>query len=67
MKLIDKAERIITNHENQMYYDRVYFDVKEKDNGFVEMEAAIDGGPHLAKKECGTEEDIIAFIKEYNI
>lgn len=67
MKLIEKAERIITIHENQMYYDRVYFDVKEKDNGFVEMDAVIDGGPLLARKECKTEEEILSFIKDNNV
>lgn len=67
MKLIDKAQRIILKFEDEIYYDRVYFDVKEISPEKVEINASIDGGPHIAKKECETEGEIYEFIKEYNI
>lgn len=67
MKLIDKAQRIILKFENEIYYERVYFDVKEISPTSVEMSANMDGGPHISKKECHTENEIYEFIKEYNI
>lgn len=67
MTLIEKAERIILKIEDEIYYDRVYFDVKEISPEKVEISASIDGGPHIATKECQTENDIHEFIKEYNI
>lgn len=67
MKLIEKAQRIILKFENEIYYERVYFDVKEISPETVEMNASVDGGPHIAKKKCKTEKDIHEFIKEYNI
>lgn len=67
MTLIEKAEKIILKFEDEIYYDRVYFDVKEISPEKVEINASIDGGPHIATKECQTENDIHEFIKEYNI
>lgn len=67
MTLIEKAEKIILKFEDEIYYDRVYFDVKEISLEKVEISASIDGGPHIATKECQTENDIHEFIKEYNI
>lgn len=67
MTLIEKAEKIILKFEDEIYYDRVYFDVKEISSEKVEINASIDGGPHIATKECETENDIHEFIKEYNI
>ena len=67
MTLIEKAEKIILKFEDEIYYDRVYFDVKEISPEKVEISASIDGSPHIATKECQTENDIHEFIKEYNI
>lgn len=67
MTLIEKAEKIILKFEDEIYYDRVYFDVKEISPEKVEISASTDGGPHIATKECQTENDIHEFIKEYNI
>lgn len=67
MKLIEEAQKLIIKHENEVVYDRVYFDVEEHNNVEVKMFASIDGGPQIAKKVCKTKEEILSFIKEYNI
>ena len=48
-------------------FEKAKEEIKEISPEKVEISASIDGGPHIATKECQTENDIHEFIKEYNI
>lgn len=66
MNFVNKVEKIILKHENEMLYDRVFFDVKEIASDKVEMIACIDGGPLIGKKECSDENEVLSFIEFYH-